>query len=286
MVLLSHYPFILFLITILCTLANLSKKVNVPVLVIAVASALHLKVFEPVVALYSVLFFSVACVCSSEKKNMFIKIGTFAFLFMVGIHMFAHKMTGFHNVILMSDIQVSQNAVPFSLWINYDKILVGSLLFIAFYKPISKKKLLTVFIKRIAPITLISVAVVAFIATLFGMISLDFKIEKFFWIWLVVNFMVVVCEESFYRLFLLDTVLCLYRGKNSKKIAIFISSVVFGFMHFWGGIYYIVLACIAGFFYGMAYVFAEKRVESSIFCHYMLNIIHIVFFTYPFFYIK
>jgi len=42
----------------------------------------------------------------------------------------------------------------------------------------------------------------------------------------------------------------------------------------------VVLAAVAGIVYGYAYE-KTQRIEASILCHFGVNIIHFIFFTYP-----
>jgi membrane protease YdiL (CAAX protease family) len=50
--------------------------------------------------------------------------------------------------------------------------------------------------------------------------------------------------------------------------------------HFQGGLVYMALACLAGFFYGFAFLKTNK-IQSSILLHFAFNTIHFLLFTYP-----
>jgi membrane protease YdiL (CAAX protease family) len=56
--------------------------------------------------------------------------------------------------------------------------------------------------------------------------------------------------------------------------------VLFGLAHFSGGLEYAFVAGLAGIGYGVAY-WTTGRLEASIITHFLLNLIHLVFFTYP-----
>ena len=60
-----------------------------------------------------------------------------------------------------------------------------------------------------------------------------------------------------------------------------VSSILFGFAHFAGGLQYILLATIAGGFYALAYLRAGRFVASSVLTHFWVNLLHILLFTYP-----
>ena len=59
-----------------------------------------------------------------------------------------------------------------------------------------------------------------------------------------------------------------------------IVSILFGLMHYMGGIKYIFLATIAGIGYGWIYN-KTQYIESAIASHFCLNLVHFIFFTYP-----
>ena len=51
-------------------------------------------------------------------------------------------------------------------------------------------------------------------------------------------------------------------------------------LHYQGGLSYVALATVAGIFYGMAY-YKSGRLISAIAVHFLLNLTHALFFTYP-----
>ncbi|MFN5382224.1 MAG: lysostaphin resistance A-like protein [Alphaproteobacteria bacterium] len=62
-------------------------------------------------------------------------------------------------------------------------------------------------------------------------------------------------------------------------IALVASTTIFTLMHS-GPISYLIVVFIAGLFYGYAYQLT-KRIEASILLHFLVNLIHFLFFTYP-----
>jgi membrane protease YdiL (CAAX protease family) len=59
-----------------------------------------------------------------------------------------------------------------------------------------------------------------------------------------------------------------------------ISSLLFGLDHYEGGLTYILLATIAGLFYGHTY-WKTTKIETSISVHFSFNLTHFLFFSYP-----
>jgi len=116
-----------------------------------------------------------------------------------------------------------------------------------------------------------------------GYVRFDFKTTNVFFVWAVSNlFFTCITEEVFFRLFLQDTFLKISSKytKWSAPIGIGVASLLFGIAHFAGGTKYIVLACIAGIFYGYAY-YKTGKIEASILTHFLLNATHFIFFSYP-----
>lgn len=59
-----------------------------------------------------------------------------------------------------------------------------------------------------------------------------------------------------------------------------LSSLLFGLAHFKAGLAYMIFASIAGAFYGLTYQ-KTRRILCSILVHFGVNLIHLIFFTYP-----
>lgn len=62
--------------------------------------------------------------------------------------------------------------------------------------------------------------------------------------------------------------------------AVMTTSFVFGLTHYKGGETFIFLSSLAGIAYGYAYL-KSQRLEGSILIHFLVNLIHIIFFSYP-----
>ncbi|MCW8354408.1 CPBP family intramembrane metalloprotease [Marinomonas pontica] len=58
------------------------------------------------------------------------------------------------------------------------------------------------------------------------------------------------------------------------------SAMLFGIAHMGGGVEYAIVASVAGLGYGGVY-YLTKRIEYAILCHFILNGLHFLFFTYP-----
>ncbi len=64
-------------------------------------------------------------------------------------------------------------------------------------------------------------------------------------------------------------------------VAVLGAAVLFGLAHFGGGVGYVLLATLAGIGYGLAYQISGQRLAAAILSHFALNLVHVVFFSYP-----
>ena len=235
---------------------------------------------DVVAFVHSQIFYGIAVVKRYSKDNYFIQISSFLLALILGFLLLRHQILGFGNYPIINQVLLSEGSAPYSLWFNKDSIIVGLSLIIVFYKhrPINK----SVLVKTLL-LTILGLLLLSGLSLYCELLRWDVKFVSFFGAWFLFNIMFVVIEESFYRLFLLESVIRLYRGVYSASIASVVVSVLFGLAHyFYGNITYAFLAFIASMVYSYTYIACGKRLEASIFCHVMVNVVHMLFFTYPF----
>ncbi|OJX11373.1 MAG: hypothetical protein BGO77_06755 [Caedibacter sp. 37-49] len=217
-----------------------------------------------------------------QKAPSFIK-GILAIL--LGVFIFClclHLLPGFHNFKIIDQIKLSFDSKPYSSYINVDKVLVGSLLLL-FYTTLNQSLKEWKVTLRVLPIPLIYVCALL-LGTAFAMhyIRIDFKVPSILGWWIPTNLLLVcVVEEIFYRGFVqreLTKIFSSFKGGN--WFALGGAAIVFGASHHTGGVPYVILSTLAGVGYG--YVFMRSnRIESSILLHFLVNLIHILAFSYP-----
>jgi len=129
----------------------------------------------------------------------------------------------------------------------------------------------------------VGIAILAGLAIASGAIHWQYKLPSFagarYWANL---FLTAIPEEGFYRGFV-QRQLCEYLGdkKGGKWIALFLSSFLFTLAHiYWSpSIAMLAFVFLAGLLYGGVYLISGK-IESAILCHFLLNILHMTFFSY------
>ena len=114
-----------------------------------------------------------------------------------------------------------------------------------------------------------------------GLVSFTPKVPDFWLSFIAINLLFTcVAEEVLFR-GLLQTKLA--QTITSKRFALLvpvITACIFALAHFAGGLHYVLVAAVAGF--GYSYIFYKtQRLEWAILCHWLVNVCHFFFFTYP-----
>lgn len=219
-----------------------------------------------------------------QKDKWAISLRTFfaLSLWILGTGAVEHILPGFSNLLVLNKIQISPDAIPFTLYLNFDKVVLGILILGLLHERILAPADWGKVIKMAAAPTILIVAIVLILSYAVNFVHFDPKIPSALWVFALNNlFFVCLAEEAFYRGFIqkyLTT--ALPKSKHTASVALFIAAALFGLSHHKGGVQYVILATIAGIGYGWIYL-KTKRIEASILAHFSLNILHFLFFTYP-----
>ena len=190
-----------------------------------------------------------------------------------------HAAPGFNNILILDEVSLSPNSIPFTLYANYDKALIGlALLLLAVRRSTNIKEFFY------GGVLLVGITVLAVLgaATFFGLIDWNPKFNEIFFTWAAINLLITcVAEETFFRLLIQEQILrwcsqCQYK----VWISVIVSGVLFGMIHLSGGLLYASLATVAGLCY--AYIYSRYRsLRIAIFTHFTVNTVHFLLFTYP-----
>jgi membrane protease YdiL (CAAX protease family) len=235
------------------------------------------------VAIIPIIFLALAVYYSQAgKTHAFVHLIAKIIIIVLSVGLVTHQFPGFHNLNVLDHVYISTNAIPFTLYLNYDKTVVGIIILgITAHLISSKKEWLDLF-KQVmvkAPIVILLVLVAAFILKF---LKFDPKIPHSIFIWAVTNLLFAcMAEEAFFRAFLQKNLSLMMRKiKFGHYWALLIAAILFGLSHYAGGARYVILATLAGIGYGWVYL-TTKRIEGSILTHFGLNLVHFLFFTYP-----
>ena len=204
-------------------------------------------------------------------------------LFMVSALMLgSHMMPGIHSILVFDQVILSTNASPYSLYFNFDKTLVGLFILGLWYrrpKYILSWSATGLELLRWLPLLFVPIIL---LAILIGYIRFEPKRIDGLWMWMWANlFFTCTAEEALFRGVIQHQLAqFLSARKNGQWLACGIAAVLFGLAHIGGGSLYVLISTVAGFGYGAIYILTG-RIEASIVTHFTLNLIHVLFFTYP-----
>ena len=229
---------------------------------------------------------------SFYQKNFPAKIQIFIFfvIAIITILSFVHLLPSFNNIEVIKNLRLSKNSSDLNLWLNFDKPLIAIfMLFFAYQTPRKLNDYKKIFLqtgKIFLPLTLVVIGI--------GMIGkflvFDPKLPSFniTSLWLIkILFLTIFPEEFFFRFFLQNNIINLlkksqfFKTKNYQIIGLIFTAIIFGLTHFSGGFSLVLLAIISGFGYGFVYM-RTGYIESAILLHFLINLSHFLFFSYPF----
>jgi len=194
----------------------------------------------------------------------------------------AHAIPYFHNLKVLSDVYISKEGIPFTLYLNFDKTIVGLFILGLTQQLLSTKDQWIVMFKKIGSNIAMFIVILVFLALIAGEVHFDPKLPDCSAIWLITNLLFVcMAEEGFFRGFIQKNLAVIFKGFVwGNLVAVIIASLLFGFAHYAGGIAYSIWGTIAGLGYGWIYQ-KTNQIESSILAHFGLNLTHFLLFTYP-----
>ncbi|TWB60606.1 CPBP family intramembrane glutamic endopeptidase [Nitrospirillum viridazoti] len=192
----------------------------------------------------------------------------------------AHLWPGFHNPRAMGPARITPDAVPFSLYLNLDKPLVG--LWLLMVMPAIRDLRPPRATLTAAAAGWLGASVACLTAALaLGAVAWAPKYPAGTGLWLVDNLaFVTVAEEALFRGYIQGGLTrLLERQRWGRAAALLAASALFGLAHLGGGPHWMILGTIAGVGYGLAY--RRGGLPAAILAHVGLNATHFFLFTYP-----
>ena len=258
---------------------SLRHAVSAAWLILAVGHGYTTGVVMPAGVL-AVVAFGLLCYRDSRDRQALTTIAAVVF----SLALMAHVVPGFANLLVVRDAVLSPDAVPYTLYLNFDKAQIG-LFLVACGPPLlwSRADWIAM-LKGTLPGVLVLIAVLMACALWVGQVRVDFKWPEILPIWAWSNLLFTcTAEEALFRGVIQrrmqgDAV----RGQQSRRAVagLAIASLVFGLAHYAGGVWSVALATIAGVGYGWIFWWTN-RIEASILAHFLVNTTHVLCFTYP-----
>ena len=256
----------------------LRRGVSAAWLLLAIAHAFAAGILSPV-GILAIVAFGLLCFRSSRGGLAAVAAILFSLALM------AHVVPGFANLLIVRDAVLSPAAVPYTLFLNFDKAQVGFFL-LAFGQPllVSPAEWWGMLKAALPRVLLVILALMASALAL-GQVRLDVKWPEVFPVWAWSNLLFTcTAEEALFRGVIqrqLQGGSTLASGPSTRGAAgLATAAVLFGAAHFAGGIVSTLLATIAGLGYGWIF-WRTNRIEASILAHFLVNTSHVLAFTYP-----
>jgi membrane protease YdiL (CAAX protease family) len=191
-----------------------------------------------------------------------------------------HWLPGFFSGRVIPPQRFTDDAVPFSMYLNLDKPLIGFWLLLACPWIVRRRSLRLSLYASVLALALISVLALG------GALMLDVihwapKWPEHAWLWLLNNLLLVtLVEEALFRGYIQGGLTrCFKRLAHGENLALLFTSLLFGLVHAGAGWQWVFLASLAGLGYGLAYRFGG--LAAAIVTHFGLNLLHFGLFTYP-----
>lgn len=198
--------------------------------------------------------------------------------FLASAALVIHAMPGYEGLVVADYVLLKAGSTYTDLYFNHDKVLVAwSLLnFIPLFRLSLTPKPLTPFWPIPLALTL-GIAATLTLAVTLGLINWQPGWTPWFWVFAAGNLLnTCIAEELLFRGLLQRQL----QKRLAPLLALAVAAVLFGLAHLAGGWAYVGVATLAGVVYGLAYYFTG-RVAWAVLAHWLLNLSHLVLFTYP-----
>ncbi|MDC9615293.1 CPBP family intramembrane metalloprotease [Xenorhabdus khoisanae] len=210
------------------------------------------------------------------KKHFVLSTVIEMVLVISGILLFIHYFPGFHNLKYLDKVQAGPLSAPFSMYFNFDKALLPFTLLFCLPTLFTRKPVVN------APshgwaLLIAAIPALLWLATVLGGLSVELHLPSWFPAFVLANlFFVSLAEEALFRGYIQQKL----SQWMSPYLALVITSLLFGAAHFAGGGLMMIFATLAGLIYGVAWMWSG-RLWVAVAFHFSLNLMHLLFFTYP-----
>lgn len=165
------------------------------------------------------VLFGAALLCKFyDDQSGWFKVSIGVILSGVAIAIYLHFVPGFENFLIAENLQVSPTSVPYTIYVNMDKILMG-LILLFYYKSSACSLTEWKRILRLIPIPLVVVCLLLIgSAYAIGYIEFDPKLPDVLIWWIPLNLLgICVMEEVLYRGFIQKELMALFPNTQIGK---------------------------------------------------------------------
>jgi membrane protease YdiL (CAAX protease family) len=255
------------------------RRLGFALLVLALAAAAFAGQIGPAAALALGLLL-LAAWAVFPRRPAWLRVAGHALFIALALGLSLHAMPGFHNPRVIGPVRLTPEALPFTMYLNWDKPLVGFWLLLALPWVHPRYPLRTVLCAGAAGCIGTSVVCLA-LAGASGMVGWAPKWPAAAGLWLLNNLILVTfAEEALFRGYVQGGLERLLQGRrHGPLLALFGAAALFGVAHLAGGWQWAAVAGVAGVGYGLAY--RHGGLYAAMLAHFGLNVLHFFLFTYP-----
>jgi len=188
---------------------------------------------------------------------------------------------GVANPLLYGDVQLSSVARPFSIYLSLDKGVLALLLWMVASSRLWPGKMSPVSALWLLPLML---GIILSVGVMLGYVAPDLKWPglPLFASWALANLLVTcVLEEAFFRGIVQRGLMTRWQQYRYGPVAaLVVASLLFGIAHAGGDWMFVLLATLAGLFYGAGY-WLTGRLWFAVLLHFSVNLVTFIGFSYP-----
>ncbi|MFZ6746398.1 CPBP family intramembrane glutamic endopeptidase [Undibacterium sp. JH2W] len=249
--------------------------------VLAGISALVTGLISPVAVVVLLVLALLLWISVTNKFPLALRIVAGVLALLLALLLAMHKVPGFYNLLLLDKVRFSDDAIPFTLYANFDKGMAGYLMLSLFCSRAGSIGQFLADGKRIALPAMLTIAVLTGLGLVTHFFRFLPKLPESTLLFFAVNLVLTcVAEEAFFRGLIQEAIYRLGSKPAFGYLAIAVSAVLFGLAHLGGGTQYAALATVAGLGYAIVY-HRTRRLEWVILTHAAFNLCHFILFTYP-----
>ena len=151
---------------------------------------------------FIVLLAIVTWYLGNSKKSIAMRVLSAVILFALGVGLGMFLLPGFHNQQVLKAVYIRSDAIPFNLYLNFDKTILGVFIVGFLHQRVATKHEWIRMAKIMAPRGLLVVFVVACLSFLLNYVRFDPQLSPYFLLWAATNLLFVCfAEEAFFSWF-------------------------------------------------------------------------------------
>jgi hypothetical protein len=200
-----------------------------------------------------------------------------------------HFFEGFEPWIVVAHLNLGNRQVPFTHFIFYEHAFIGACLLGmgALPKLCHRWPEWKILLRDSWPVALTAIIALFVLSSFSRHVDIDFEWSRYLKLFAITNLIFVcIAEEAIFRGMIQRPLTEIFQRWHIGSfdigpwVALIITSAIYTLRHFYVGKTVMVYALLTGVFYSYAYL-KTRRVESSIFVHWCVNMVHFMSFTYP-----